>query len=681
MEYLDVFKKLNFKTLTEIQTKIKNSNNNILILSNCGSGKTEASYFKMLESDAKTLFIEPMRTLANSIQDRCNDYNKHLGLENVTIQHSSRQEDKFLQNKYCVTTIDQILSGYLMLGKQSAMKGKNVLTSNLIFDEIQLFDTDKMLLTTINMLDEINKLNNKFIIMTATMPNYLIDFLKDRYNMDVFVSEKDREDRTTNLFYSDMLDYNKIINYNDKQIIICNTRKQLKEIKRNLPKDRVITFHSVFTQTDRSKLENKIYKYFGKQSISNDKILLTTQIVEVGIDISCNRLYTTACPIDNLVQRDGRCCRWGGIGQVVVFKNEDKIYDKTVVEKTINYINNNNGINFNWDIQKQWVNDILNPFYKDKINANNLKKNKHNFKEGRRSSLIRDIQNVNLIICDIDNISKNDFKRECVSISMKELKNIAETNELYILNKNLINNVKYNSLDIGETICIQGNNCVYDDSGFYYNNDALIERYKGKYFSFQDKKDNFNFSDYINETWLHHALSTKEYFENKLKEYNFNTYINKNLNKIVFFGGLHDLGKLDIEWSKKYKSDEPLAHFPFTKNTMRNRRTHELISGEILKPYINDKIIYNMIIQHHRKLYVEQDNICSEWKLTDKSNEILKDYGFNGLIHIEGNRHIIHKRDIITPYNDEWTTLLYLIGCFMESEIRSISDFITINYK
>ena len=94
-EYYD---KLGFKKLTEVQRKILNKNKNILILSSCGSGKTEASYFNLL-NDGKIIFVQPMKTLANSIEKRLNEYNSRLGLSNVSIQHSANQEDMFLQNK------------------------------------------------------------------------------------------------------------------------------------------------------------------------------------------------------------------------------------------------------------------------------------------------------------------------------------------------------------------------------------------------------------------------------------------------------------------------------------------------------------------------------------------------------------------------------------------------------
>lgn len=676
MKYEEIFDKLKFNKLTEVQDKIIDKNKNLLIISNCGSGKTEASYFKMLENNKKTIFIEPMTTLANSIKDRCNCYNKQLGLEQVTIQHSLYPEDKFLQGKYCVTTIDQVLSGYLAIGKQAYIKGKNVLMSNLIFDEVQLFDSNTMLLTTINMLDEINKIGNKFIIMTATMPTYLINLLKDRYDMDIVISENNRDERQVKLYYEDDLDYNKIEEYTNKQIIICNSVKQCIDVYCNLPKDRVIVLNSLFLKEDRKKIENDLDKYFGKHSKNNNKILLTTSIVEVGMDISADRVYSTSCPIDNLVQRDGRCCRWGGEGEVIVFENTDKIHDIEVVENTINHIKQFNGISFTWDIQKLWVNNILNSFYENKINDSNLKANKINFKGCNKNKLIRDIQNVNLIVCNKDEYSKSDFNRQSINIHINKLKNISETNELYVLDKNNIVIKQYFQIESGDTVIIRGNNCIYDELGFRYENDLFVDN------SIDDfpikHKSHIDFDDYVEESWIHHALDVRSLFKEQLKKDMFNEYIIKNLDKISFYGGLHDLGKLDVEWSKKYTSDIPLAHFPFVRGVISERRTHELISGNILKKYINDNIIYNMIIQHHKRLYNDRDieYIVTKFNLHKDTYNILKEYGFSENIELNGSESILKRKDIITPKNNEWTTLLYLVGTFMECEILSISNFI-----
>ena len=670
-EYYD---KLGFKKLTEVQRKVLNKNKNILILSSCGSGKTEASYFNLL-NDGKIIFVQPMKTLANSIEKRLNEYNSRLGLSNVSIQHSANQEDMFLQNKYSVTTIDQVLSGYLALGRQAFMRGKNILCSNLIFDEVQLFDADSMLLTTINMLDEINKLGNRFIIMTATMPQYLIDFLKESYDMDIIITTEERKDRVVKINYIEELDYDKINRYKGKQIIVCNTVNRLIEVYQNINKERVVVLHSKFTSEDREIKEKEVVKYFGKDSKDNDKILLTTQIVEAGMDISCDILYSELCSIDSLVQRDGRCCRWGGNGNVIVFNNNDVVYDIDVVNNTKNKLKNNNNLIFDWETQKKWINDILNPYYKSKITTKTLKKNKLNFKFCKRDLLIRSVQNVNVIVSN--NFTREDFNRQSISISLSMLKKLSKNNELYIVKKNKVEKVNYNSVDIGDTVLIEGNDCIYDELGFRINEGA-----NSSLFKMNHKTNKKNYQDYIEESWLDHAESVKDLFSYKLRMDKFNTYIIDNIKKIAFYGGLHDIGKLDKEWQKKCNSPTiPLAHFPFICGSKGEHRKHDLISAYCLKNIIDDKIIFNMILQHHRRFVIDDGVIKStgEWSLCDSAKEILNEYGLNKEITYDSSDILIKDNDIITPKHKDWTTLLYLVGLFMEVEIQAINENIVNN--
>lgn len=49
-----------------------------------------------------------------------------------------------------------------------------------------------------------------------------------------------------------------------------------------------------------------------------NRIIVATQVVEAGVDISANVLVTELAPWASLVQRFGRCARWGGTAQVIV---------------------------------------------------------------------------------------------------------------------------------------------------------------------------------------------------------------------------------------------------------------------------------------------------------------------------------------------------------------------------
>ena len=55
-----------------------------------------------------------------------------------------------------------------------------------------------------------------------------------------------------------------------------------------------------------------------------DRIVVATQVVEAGVDMSAAVLVTDLAPWPSLVQRFGRCARWGGMAQVIVADSRSK---------------------------------------------------------------------------------------------------------------------------------------------------------------------------------------------------------------------------------------------------------------------------------------------------------------------------------------------------------------------
>jgi len=66
-----------------------------------------------------------------------------------------------------------------------------------------------------------------------------------------------------------------------------------------------------------------------------DRIVVATQVVEAGVDISAAVLVTELAPWASLVQRFGRCARWGGTAQVIVADSGSKD-DKAAAPYSIN---------------------------------------------------------------------------------------------------------------------------------------------------------------------------------------------------------------------------------------------------------------------------------------------------------------------------------------------------------
>ena len=669
-----IFKTENIN-LTEVQEKIDkcNLNKNQLILSSCGSGKTEASFYIGSIWNKRLLYVYPMKTLASSIHKRLNNYENILKSNELwTIQHSSAMEDKFLNSKKCITTIDQVLAGYLGIGVQSFIKGKNVVCSNFIFDEIQLFEPGKTLKTTICMLDELVKRGNKFVIMTATMPEVLINFLKDRYDMEVTITDKPSvENRCVKLKYIKSINFDKIESFQNKQIIICNSQQEQEDIQNNIEdKDRIILLNSKLLKEDREIVEKQVFEFFGKDSKENNKILITTQIVEAGMDISASRMYSSLCPIDNLVQRDGRVCRWGGNGEIIVFEGVYSIYDKKVCELTLEYIKSNDEIVFSWDIQKQWINEILNDFYKEHLgNLNSFKTD--TLKKGSRDDLIRDIKNVNVIVSKT--FEKEDFNRQSISIPREILNKLSKNNKLYILKRSKVESVTNKEINDNDTVVIQGQDAIYDEIGFRYK-----EGFISREFPFDIKiKTNQIFSDYIKEEWITHALMTKEIMKEKLIKSEFRNYTEEEIEEYSTLGGLHDLGKLNRNWQKFIgMTDKPLAHNVYEKRNslLIQDQRHEIISALSLDDIKGNKLKFNLLINHHgRKMIGLKMITVSKYRLVKGAENLIREVGYNGKIIKSQEMIDVSYKQFITPADKEWVEFVYLEGILMESDIEAIN--------
>src|SRR5207247_2464637 len=124
-----------------------------------------------------------------------------------------------------------------------------------------------------------------------------------------------------------------------KTLVVVNTVERAQELFEQVRAEwtcPVLLAHSRFYDEDRKIRETQIDVLFGKNVLRGSCLMIATQVVEVGLDISCDLLLTELAPIDALIQRAGRCARWGGIGEVVVFTDLEtaRPYDDSLVVST-----------------------------------------------------------------------------------------------------------------------------------------------------------------------------------------------------------------------------------------------------------------------------------------------------------------------------------------------------------
>lgn len=89
--------------------------------------------------------------------------------------------------------------------------------------------------------------------------------------------------------------------------------EELLKLRRKSPTPGVLLIHSRFRPTERQRLNERL------QEPGQDRVVVATQVVEAGVDISARTLVTELAPWSSLVQRMGRCNRTGNDGPGTVY--------------------------------------------------------------------------------------------------------------------------------------------------------------------------------------------------------------------------------------------------------------------------------------------------------------------------------------------------------------------------
>ncbi len=323
---------------------------NVILQAPTGSGKTKAALFPYLlarrqaiDFPQKLLYCVPMRVLARSFYDDLRKDGQHGALD-ARLQTGEQQDDRRLEGEVTFATIDQVLSSFLSIPyalslRQGNLNAGAVVSSYLVFDEFHLLDPDSTLPTTLEML-RILKGVAPFLLMTATFSGKMLGRLATLLDAEIVtVSPEDlqaiptQRGKERQIHQVDTLLTAEAVlaHHKTRSIAICNTVERAQSlfealgeaIKAQAKTDtRVILLHSRFLQADRRKKEDEVRSFFGRnREKSGSVILVATQVIEVGLDITCEVMHTEVAPASAILQRAGRCARFEGEkGEVYVYQ-------------------------------------------------------------------------------------------------------------------------------------------------------------------------------------------------------------------------------------------------------------------------------------------------------------------------------------------------------------------------
>lgn len=335
---------------------------NVILSVPTGAGKTWASimpflylFYKQTHIFPKKLIYSlPLRALCNSIAEDVNKAVEHTEFEGLSaIQTGEFSEDTYFEKDIVFSTIDQTLSNFLcfplpLSPRQANINAGALIGSYLIFDEFHLLDCERSMATTLGMLRMLES-SSRFCIMTATLSNDFIDNLitglslkgveVEKITLDDFKQDKaligslkvpiGKQSKKEVQVVKSVITATKIKEYhNDKTIVICNRVETAQRIYLELEEwasknsINLICLHSRFFDRHRKDKEKDLKRFFGKKvrDKKTNSILVSTQVIEAGMDISCEIMHTEIAPINALLQRVGRCARYEGeYGKIFVY--------------------------------------------------------------------------------------------------------------------------------------------------------------------------------------------------------------------------------------------------------------------------------------------------------------------------------------------------------------------------
>lgn len=307
---------------------INDERKHTLVTAPTGAGKTD---FLIRRCKGRVFYTLPFQASINAMYERIKEDLKNTDAD-VRLLHAASSikieknkiEEKILQHHIGASV--KVLTPHQIASIVFGTKGYEAMIVDLkdcdvILDEIHTY-SGTIQAIVLKMVEILCDLGCRIHIGTATMPtvlyNRIVETLGGKENIyEVQLPDKvlDTFDRHTvykvNSFESlaDVIDES--LKKQQKILLVCNQVKRSQELFEHLsevyPRIKKMLLHSRFKRGERSLLEEELRNVYNVNSEAC--IVVSTQVVEVSLDISFDVMITECAPIDALIQRFGRINR------------------------------------------------------------------------------------------------------------------------------------------------------------------------------------------------------------------------------------------------------------------------------------------------------------------------------------------------------------------------------------
>lgn len=309
-----------------------------IVVAPTGAGKTD---FLLRRCKERVFYTLPFQASINAMYKRLKTDLLHDNPDlDIRVLHGAssligkedNETDPSLQE--LIGSAVKVLTPYQIAGIALGSKGYesiivDIQGSDVILDEVHTYsDTSQALILKI--IAVLKSLNCRIHVGTATMPSMLydkiIDLLEPENVYEVKLPEEKLNDFDRHVVHKldsweDGVDLiGDVTQDNQKLLIVCNRVDKAQElysqICKEYPDTDKLLLHSRYKRKDRNEKE-KLLMGLDSEGKSIEKfntspsscIVVSTQVVEVSLDISFDVMITECAPLDSLTQRFGRINR------------------------------------------------------------------------------------------------------------------------------------------------------------------------------------------------------------------------------------------------------------------------------------------------------------------------------------------------------------------------------------
>ncbi|MCK9393522.1 MAG: CRISPR-associated helicase Cas3' [Clostridia bacterium] len=228
-----------------------------------------------------------------------------------------------------VTTNVQFFESLFSNKTSRERKLHNIINSVIIFDEVQMFPIDYLKPCLLYIQELVRNYKCSAVFCSATQPDF-----KNILNNDLQVKEiiKDKAKifnvlKRVDIEYMGIIDDEKLVTeLSSANSVLCilNTRKHVYEIASTLEKifsaqqiNKKVYYLTTYLSPNDRKLRIKQIKSDLEKGVSC--VVVSTQLIEAGVDIDFPVVYRVMCGMDSVIQSAGRCNREGKLKEAKTY--------------------------------------------------------------------------------------------------------------------------------------------------------------------------------------------------------------------------------------------------------------------------------------------------------------------------------------------------------------------------